>query len=50
VFDAQWLLKFDGDLFMRFINESWTTDAFLEYRVCVRVSYYDIPLMCRKIM
>ncbi|KAG1735740.1 uncharacterized protein EDB91DRAFT_1083640 [Suillus paluster] len=28
VFDAQQLSKFDGDTFIRFINEPWTADAF----------------------
>ncbi|KAG1801818.1 hypothetical protein EV424DRAFT_1474720 [Suillus variegatus] len=30
VFDAQRLSKFDGDSFIRFIDEPWTTDAFWE--------------------
>ncbi|KAG2115634.1 hypothetical protein DEU56DRAFT_919346 [Suillus clintonianus] len=30
VFDAQRLSKFDGDSFVRFIDEPWTTDAFWE--------------------
>jgi hypothetical protein len=34
VFDAQRLSKFDGDSFIRFIDESWTADAFWECQVC----------------
>ncbi|KAG2050455.1 hypothetical protein BDR06DRAFT_983998 [Suillus hirtellus] len=30
IFDAQQLSKFDGDLFIRFIDEPWTTDEFWE--------------------
>ncbi|KAG1774375.1 hypothetical protein EV702DRAFT_1180794 [Suillus placidus] len=30
IFDAQRLSKFDGDLFIRFIDEPWTADAFWE--------------------
>jgi hypothetical protein len=50
IFDAQQLSKFDGDSFIRFIDEPWTADAFWECQVRISMSYYDIPLMCRKIM
>lgn len=45
VFDAQWLLKFDGDSFVQFINEPWTADAFWECQVRITVLDCDILLM-----
>lgn len=30
IFDAQWLSKFEGQTFIRFIDEPWTADVFCE--------------------
>lgn len=36
VFDAQRLSKFDGERFVRFIDEPWTADAFWDAQVCFK--------------
>jgi hypothetical protein len=35
-FDAQRLSKFDGEKFVRFIDEPYTADAFWDLQVCIR--------------
>jgi hypothetical protein len=34
VFDAQRLSKFNGERFVRFIDEPWTADSFWDAQVC----------------
>jgi hypothetical protein len=36
VFDAQRLYKFNGERFVRFIDEPWTANAFWDAQVCFR--------------
>jgi len=39
VFDAQRLSKFNGEQFVRFIDESWTADAFWNAQICIVGSF-----------
>jgi hypothetical protein len=39
VFDAQHLSKFNGEQFVRFIDEPWTADAFWNAQVCIVGSF-----------
>ena len=34
VWDAEWLFKYDGSKFVRFIDEPWTADEFWDVHVC----------------
>lgn len=42
VFDAQRLSKFNGERFVRFIDEPWMANAFWNAQVCLTASHSSI--------